>query len=73
MSLIRKQVGAAQAYKGSKLTAHYMGPDLLSFVDGVEMPSFYLNVEAARRAGRVYVDAKLKVAAEAKKKDEAQA
>lgn len=60
MSVIRKQVGAAEAYRGSKLTAHYMGPDLLCYVDGVEMPGFYLSVEAAHRIGRMYVDAQLK-------------
>jgi len=64
MSLIRKQVGAAEAYRGSKLTAHYMGPDLLAYVDGVEMPSFYLSVEAAHAGGKRYVDAQLKAAAE---------
>jgi len=69
MSLIRKQVGAAEAYRGSKLTAHYMGPDLLAYVDGVEMPGFYLSVEAAIAGGRRYVEAQLKAEAEAKARE----
>lgn len=66
--LIRKQIGPAEAYRGSRLTTHYMGPDLLLYVDGVEMPGFYLNQEAAHRAGRIYVDAQLKAQAEAQEK-----
>jgi len=41
-----------------------MGPDLLAYVDGVEMPGFYLSVEAAHAGGKRYVDAQLKAAAE---------
>lgn len=58
--LQRKQVGDAERYHGRRLTAHYMGPDLLSQVDGVEMSGFYRDVESALAAGRRYVDAQIK-------------
>jgi hypothetical protein len=51
----RKQVGDAERYHGRRLHASFMGPDLLANVDGVELPAFYLSVEAAI-AGRRYVD-----------------
>lgn len=61
MSLTRKQVGDAERYHGAKLTAHYLGPDLLCCVDGTELSgTFYTNVEAALAAGRRYVDAQIK-------------
>jgi hypothetical protein len=56
----RKQVGDAERYHGRRLHASYMGPDLLSNVDGVELPAFYLSVEAAIGAGRRYVDDQIK-------------
>lgn len=59
-SLQRRQVGDAERYHGRRLTAHYMGPDLLAFVDGVELGGFYRDVEAALAAGRRHVDAEIK-------------
>jgi histidinol-phosphate/aromatic aminotransferase/cobyric acid decarboxylase-like protein len=52
----RKQVGDAERYHGRRLHASFMGPDLLANVNGVELPAFYLTVEAAIAAGRRYVD-----------------
>lgn len=66
MSFTRKQVGDAERYHGRRLHASSMGPDLLSNVDGVELPAFYLSVEAAIAAGRRYVDDQIKE--EAKRK-----
>lgn len=59
-ALIRKQSGATQMYHGRKLTAHFLGPDLLAMVDGVELGGFYLTAEDARKAGRRHVDAQIK-------------
>lgn len=64
----RPQVGDAERYQGRRLVARYMGPDLLGYVDGVQLSGFYLDVEAALRAGRRYVDEQIK---EEKKKAEA--
>ena len=60
MAIERKQVGDAERYLGRRLTAHYMGPDLLARVDGVELANFYVGVEAAIAAGRRYVDDQVK-------------
>jgi hypothetical protein len=56
MSIKRKQVGDAERHHGRRLHASFMGPDLLANVDGIELPAFYLSVEAAIAAGRRYVD-----------------
>jgi hypothetical protein len=58
--LKRRQVGDAERYHGRRLHAAHMGPDLLSYVDDVELGGFYLNVEAALAAGRRYVDGQIK-------------
>lgn len=65
MALTRKQVGETEVYHGRKLTAQFMGPDLLAFVDDVELSGFYQDVEAARAAGRRHVDAELRAEEEA--------
>ncbi len=59
---IRPQVGAIETYKGSKLLARFCGPDLLAYVDDIELAGFYLTPEAARAAGRRHVDAERKAA-----------
>lgn len=56
----RKQVGDAERYHGRRLHAAYMGPDLIGYVDGVELSGFFLNVEAAISGGRRYVDEQIK-------------
>jgi hypothetical protein len=61
----RKQVGPTQVYHGRKLTARYMGPDLLGFVDDIELSGFFLDVNAAHAAGQRHVDAEIKAAKEA--------
>lgn len=65
--LKRRQVGPTVRYEGRVLSAHHMGPDLLAYVDGVELAAFYLNVESAHAAGRRYVDEQIK---EEKKKQD---
>ena len=70
MSIERKQVGPTEVYFGRELRARYMGPDLLGFVNDVELNGFYLTAEDARAAGRRQVDAEIKAQAEAKAKRE---
>jgi hypothetical protein len=60
VALIRKQVGDAERYQGRRLVARHMGPDLLAYVNDVELASFYINVESAIAAGRRYVDDEIK-------------
>jgi len=55
--IVRRQVGVTEQYHGRALVARFMGPDLLAYVDDVELGGFYTDVEAARAAGRRYVDA----------------
>lgn len=54
----RKSVGKAEVYHGHRIQPAFMGPDLVCYVDDTELPNFYLDAEAARRAGRQYVDEK---------------
>jgi len=68
--LERKQVGPTETYHGRKLTARYMGPDVLGYVDDMELSGFFLDVEAAHAAGRRHVDAEIKAAEEAARKNE---
>jgi hypothetical protein len=56
MSVERKLVGLPSQYKGHKIETRHMGPDLLCYVDGTEMPNFYLNAEAVRKGGMRYID-----------------
>jgi hypothetical protein len=55
MGLKRKLI-RQETYQGRVLEAVYMGPDLLAFVNGVELASFYIDTEAALAAGRRYAD-----------------
>lgn len=52
----RAPVGKPLEYRGHTIQPAHMGPDLICYVDGSELPHFYLNAEAARIAGRRYVD-----------------
>lgn len=56
----RRQVGEPLAYKGRTITTTMLGPDLLSYVDEIEMPHFYLSLTAARKAAMRYVDTEIK-------------
>jgi hypothetical protein len=47
MSLQRRQVGETETYHGRRLVVRFCGPDLLSYVDDIELSDFYLNVEVA--------------------------
>ena len=58
----RKQVGDAERYHGRRLFATYLGPDLLANVNDIELPTFFLTVEAALSAALKYVDEQIKEA-----------
>ena len=67
MAIERKQVGPTVDYHGRKLLARHMGPDLLGFVDDMELSGFFLDVEAAHDAGRRHVDGEIKAEQERQK------
>lgn len=56
----RKPVGEPYMYRGYKITATFIGPDLMGQIDGEEMPNFYMDLAAVRRAGSRNVDLKIK-------------
>lgn len=56
MAIERDVVGKPETYQGRTIEARFCGPDLLCYVDGLEVGNFYLTVEAAKAAGRRYVD-----------------
>ena len=68
MSITRKVVGDPERYHGRTITARYMGPDLLGYVNDVELGGFFLDLEAVRAAGRRYVDAEIKAEEERQSK-----
>ncbi len=59
MSVTRKLI-RSEAYQGRTLEARYMGPDLLCFVNGTELGSFYIDAQAAIEGGQRFVDADIK-------------
>lgn len=62
MTLHRQAVGDPVTYRGHTIQARFMGPDLLSFVDGQEMPGFYVDRQAALKGGERHVDELVKEA-----------
>lgn len=60
MAIQRRTVGSATLYRGGKIEAKHCGPDLLCYVDGVELGGFYASVEGVRKAGMRHIDAQLK-------------
>ena len=62
MTIPRPIVGEPEKYRGRLISAHYMGPDLLAWVDGEELPNFYETTEAARAAARRYIDRQIEEA-----------
>lgn len=65
MALKRKLVGKPEEYRGRKITARHMGPDLLGYVDDIELSGFFLDTEAVQAAGQRYIDAEIKAKDEA--------
>lgn len=60
MAIERKVVGEPVQYQGRTITARYMGPDLLGYVDDMELSGFFLDLAAVRAAGQRHVDAEIK-------------
>lgn len=56
MGIVRKQIGEGIEYKGRELVARFMGPDLLLYVDGVQVGNFFIDRPSAIDAGVRYVD-----------------
>lgn len=59
--IVRKLI-RSEPYQGRTLEARYMGPDLLCFVNGVELGGFYIDAQAAIDGGQRFVDADIKAA-----------
>jgi len=68
MALERKVIGDPISYLGSQIVARFVGPDLLSEVDGTELGGFYMDLEAARAAGKRHIDAQIKAKSDAAKR-----
>jgi hypothetical protein len=64
MSKIKRKLIRSEAYQGRTIEARWMGPDLLCFVNGTELGSFYIDAQAAIDAGSRYIDADIKAAAD---------
>lgn len=65
----RKPVGDPYVYRGHRITATFVGPDLLGYIDGEEMPNFYMDLAAVRKAGSRNVDLKIKEKEEKERKN----
>jgi hypothetical protein len=68
MPITRKVVGKPEAYRGRTITARHMGPDLLGYVDDIELSGFFIDVEAVRSGGQRYIDAEIKAKEDAETK-----
>lgn len=60
MSKIKRKLIRSESYQGRTIEARWMGPDLLCFVQGVELGSFYIDAQAAIEGGQRYIDADIK-------------
>lgn len=57
---VKRKLIRSEPYQDRTLEARYLGPDLLAFVDGVELGSFYIDAQAAIDGGKRFVDADAK-------------
>jgi hypothetical protein len=62
MSKVTRQLIRSETYHGRTIEARRMGPDLLCYVDGSELGSFYIDAQAAIAGGQRFVDADRKAA-----------
>lgn len=56
----REPVGEPYIYRGYKITATFIGPDLIGHIDDQEMPNFFMDLAAVRKIGARNVDLKIK-------------
>lgn len=54
---VNRKLMRSEVYKARTIEARYMGPDLLCYVDGVDLGPFYVDVRAAIGGGKRYIDA----------------
>ena len=59
MTLQRKLVDCV-TYKKHVIDIKYIGPDLLCYVNEIELPNFFVNIRSAIEAGKRFVNEKLK-------------
>jgi len=59
MTINRKLI-ATEEYRGRTIEVRFMGPDVISMIDGVELPNFFLSSDGARRTARRCIDDWLK-------------
>lgn len=64
MSKVTRKLIRSETYHDRTIEARYMGPDLLCYVDGSELGSFYIDAQAAIEGGQRFIDADLKAAAD---------
>lgn len=57
---VTRKLVRTETYREHRLEVRHLGPDLLCYVDGEDLNSFYINANAAIAGGQRYVDAKLK-------------
>ena len=55
MAFERQEISRTM-YRGREIVARFLGPDLIGYVDGVEMPNFYMTTEALYDACKLHVN-----------------
>ena len=66
---IQRKLVRSETYEGRTLEARHMGPDLLGFVNGVELSGFFVDARAAIDGGKRFVDAEIKAQRERDEKN----
>ncbi len=56
MSGVQRKLLLETRYKGHEIEVRRMGPDLLAYVDNVELPGFYIDTQAAVRGCTQYIN-----------------
>jgi hypothetical protein len=64
LSNIRRKLIRSETYQGRTIEARWMGPDLLSFVDTLELSGFFIDAQAAIEGAQRYIDAEITAAAQ---------
>jgi hypothetical protein len=55
MAIERKLIGRIN-HKGHVIEARFMGPDLIGYIDGMEMGNFYLDAQAVYKVAINQID-----------------
>lgn len=58
--MIKRKLIATDVYEGRCVEVRYMGPDLLAYVEDIELSGFYLNTQGAFEAAKRHIDAQIK-------------